>query len=266
MSDIIRFQFRQLFTKRIVYLANLLVLLVCFIMLFLNGESTPDIRETLTAYLPQTASFAASIALMAPMIMIGMVCGDDFEDKTINHELTAGRSRAASFFGRAIPVMIAAPLTALVLLSIPYAVYGALYGIGDAVPLSNILLRALLMLFPLLRLSAFFVFLLFVTKKQLAAVVGALGATLLSLGMIEGSAVPFLSAAKRVHGMLSIPDLLNLCTFDNWRTYDLTLTNYYTYYPELHAAQIVPVIICSLVMCAVWLLLGYHFFHVDDMN
>lgn len=266
MSDIIRFQFRQLFTKRIVYLANLLVLLVCFIMLFLNGESTPDIRETLTAYLPQTVSVAVSIALMAPMIMIGMVCGDDFEDKTINHELTAGRSRAASFFGRAIPVMIAAPLTDLVLLGIPYAVYGALYGIGDAVPLSNILLRALLMLFPLLRLSAFFVFLLFITKKQLAAVVGALGATLLSLGMIEGSAFPFLSAAKRVHGMLSIPDILNLCTFDNWHTYDLTLTNYYTYYPELHAAQIAPVIICSLVMCAVWLLLGYHFFHVDDMN
>ena len=101
MTDIIRFQFRQLFRTRIVHLANIMMLCIIFILLFLSSDSSDEIRETMTAYLPQTISFAAAIALMAPLIMIGIVCGDDFQDKTINHELTAGRSRAASFFGRA---------------------------------------------------------------------------------------------------------------------------------------------------------------------
>ena len=187
MTDIIRFQFRQLFRTRIVHLANIMMLGIIFILLFVSSDTSDEIRETMTAYLPQTISFAAAIALMAPLIMIGIVCGDDFQDKTINHELTAGRSRAASFFGRAIPVMIAAPLTAAALISIPYVIYGALFGVGDTIPLSNIILRILLMLFPLLRLSAFFVFLIFVTKKQLAAVIGALGTTLLTIGLISGS-------------------------------------------------------------------------------
>ena len=267
MTDIIRFQFRQLFRTRIVHLANIMMLCIIFILLFLSSDTSDEIRETMTAYLPQTISFAAAIALMAPLIMIGIVCGDDFQDKTINHELTAGRSRAASFFGRAIPVMIAAPLTAVSLTSIPYVIYGALFGVGDTIPLSNIILRILLMLFPLLRLSAFFVFLIFVMKKQLAAVIGALGTTLLTIGLISGEAsLPFVTAARHFHGMLSLTDLLNLCKFENWRAYDLTLKSFYTYYPELPASQIALVIISSLIMTAVWLLLGYHFFHVDDMN
>ncbi|MBR4199786.1 MAG: hypothetical protein IKQ91_00735 [Oscillospiraceae bacterium] len=267
MLDIMRFQFRQLFRARMVHLTNILMLTVFLVMLFLDSGNHGDVREMMTSYLPQTLPFITGISVFAPAIMIAMVCGADFEDKTINHELTGGRSRTASFFGRAVPVMIAAPLTTVFITALPYVIYAAAAGTGDAIPVSAIAERYLLMLFPLLRLSAFFVFLIFVTKKQLAVIVSSLLVTSVTLGIIDGSGrAVLIQVINRHAGMLSISDLTRLTRFDNWRAYDLTMHSFYTYYPQLPVSQIVLTVICSLGMAAVWLLLGWHFFHVDDMN
>ena len=82
----------------------------------------------------------------------------------------------------------------------------------------------------------------------------------------DGSTAAIIAVLARVPGMVSISDLIRLSQFDCWRTYDLTLQSFYTYYPALPLSQIVQTVGISLAMSAVYLLLGYHFFHVDDMN
>lgn len=266
MFDIMRFQFRQLLRTRVVHLANLLMLTVFFLMLFLDSGNSGNERQTLTDYLPLTMNLLTGISVTAAAIMIGMVCGDDFADKTINHELAAGRSRASSFFGRAVPVLIAAPLTVVFICAVPYVLYGALFGVGNAIPVSAIVQRFLLMLLPLLRFSAFCILTVFVTKHQLAAIGASFLTMMISLSAAMGSP-QFITHILRLHPcMLSLSNITELSAFSSWRTYDLTLQNFYTYYPELSVSFIVTTVIVSLTMTAVYLLLGYHFFHTDDMN
>ncbi|MBR5723320.1 MAG: hypothetical protein IKX57_06785, partial [Oscillospiraceae bacterium] len=58
-----------------------------------------------------------------------------------------------------------------------------------------------------------------------------------------------------------------LCTFDSWYVYGCAdLKMHYIYYPELSGSLIAGVVIVSLIMTAVYLLLGYHFFHTDDLK
>lgn len=267
MLDIMRYQFRQLLRSRTALLLSFLVFAVFFVLLFLTTANYGEPRDFMTSVLPETLPLIAVFSSALPGIYIGIACGDDLADKTINHELTAGRSRAASLLGRAVPALIFVPLMTAALCGLPFVLYGILYGAGDTIPLSAIALRFLLMLFPLMRLSAFFILLIFIVKKQIVSIVSVMVITPIAFSATSGSSTSvLLETCRRVHGMLSISDFINLSAFESWRTYDLKLNVYFTYYPELSASQIALTVICSLVMTAVYLLLSYHYFHVDDMN
>ena len=163
-------------------------------------------------------------------------------------------------------MLIAAPLTAVCISAVPYVLYAKLYGVGDAIPVSAIVQRFLLMLLPLLRISAFCVLTVFFMKKQLAAIGVSFLAQMVSLSASMGSP-GFVAKVLRLHPcLLSISNISELSNFRFWRTYDLKMNEFYTYYPELPVSFIVRTVIVSLAMTAVYLLLGYHFFHTDDMN
>ena len=56
-----------------------------------------------------------------------------------------------------------------------------------------------------------------------------------------------------------------LAKFESWYTYDLNLNQFFTYDPALSASAAVTILVCAAVMTAVYLVIGYHYFHVDDM-
>ena len=153
MLDIIRAQIQIFLRARTLHLINLSLAAVFFVMMFLDSGGTGDLRKPVTDYIASTLPVFAGFASISAGLTVAMVSGSDFTDRTINYELTSGRSRAASFFGRAIPVLIAAPLIAEAVAAVPFLLYGLLFGAGDVVPVSEIVRRFLLMLLPYIRLD-----------------------------------------------------------------------------------------------------------------
>ena len=269
MLDIMRFQFRTMLRKSAVHILNICLLGTGTLMMFFDslGNSVKILKAT--EYMPKTLPILMALGMFGATCLTIMVAGDDFTDKTINHELSAGRRRYISYFGRAIPSLIAAPLCATALYVLPYVIYGIAFGWGDTLPTGDLVLRAVLGLFPLIRVTAFCVMILFLFKNPIAAYMTTMGAPMLGMAVLQmgATSLPFLKiAAESKHWLLSPIDFTHLGEFSSWDTYNLNMEQFYTYDTSLDPTGAALTVIVSVMMTAVYLLIGYHFFHVDDMN
>ena len=141
------------------------------------------------------------------------------------------------------------------------------YGWGNTIPLSNALLRLLLTLLPLLRMSALAVMVTFISKHRTPVVMLAMLICSFTIMPLDSVNLPLISDLVKNPFILSAVNYSNLMTVDSWYVYGCAeFKMHYIYYPELSGTLIAGTVIVSLVMTAVYLLLGYHFFHVDDMN
>lgn len=265
MLDIIRGQIRIFLHARTLHLCNLSLAAVFFLMMFLDSGGTGAVRKPVTDYIAGTLPVFAGFASISAALAVAMISGSDFNDKTINYELTSGRSRAASFFGRAIPVLITAPLIAEAVAAVPFLLYGLLFGTGDVVPVSEIVRRFLLMLLPYIRMTAFCLMIVFITKTPFSAIIVSMLAPAFGLGQVSDGALPMLDKLKTHPFLLAPAGIGRLGEFDSWYTYDLSLKQYFTYDPALPASTVWPIIVSAVIMTAVYLVIGYHYFHADDM-
>ena len=252
-----------------VHILGVLLLAASTIMLFMNNAVSDDTGSvpTATEIIPETVPLIMSLAMFGTTFVASIIAGDDFLDKTINNELIAGRRRYTSYFGRAIPVMIAGPLISIALCTLPYVIYGAVNGFGDTLPVGNLILRVAVGIFPLIRLSAFCVMVLFLFRNPIGAVMTNMAMPMMGMmTVVGGSSFPFLKASSEKLWLVSPINFVSLGKIESWYTYDLELETYYTYSTAIPASDIVLTIISSVVMTAVYLIIGYHYFHVDDLE
>lgn len=252
-----------------VHILGVLLLAASTIMLFMNNAVSDDTGSvpTATEIIPETAPLIMSLAMFGTTFVASIIAGDDFLDKTINNELIAGRRRYTSYFGRAIPVMIAGPLISIALCTLPYVIYGAVNGFGDTLPVGNLILRVAVGIFPLIRLSAFCVMVLFLFRNPIGAVMTNMALPMMGIAsMIGESSFPFLKVAGEKLWLVSPINFVSLGKIESWYTYNLELETYYTYSTALPVSDIVLTIVSSVVMTAVYLIIGYHYFHVDDLE
>ena len=186
-------------------------------------------------------------------------CGADFTDKTCNYEIMAGHTRAQVFFGRAIPCVIIGTLCTMILMAAPLVAEVALLGWGDKVKFSDILLRFLLLAFPIARISCEYIFLTYLIKNPYIV----MGISYL-LCILLGYNIPEGQANSPILGMSNINMLGNI---DFWTSYGLNEENMYMVYDTaLSTGDIVSTIVTSLIFMAGSLFLGYSFFKNDDMH
>ena len=267
MKDILRIQFRQALKQKGVPVAGFLVNLTGFAFLMMDSGDIGETPKTATESLPEMLYIFAAIALFVGAMIIGQCCGSDFTDHTINHEALAGRSRAAIYFGRAIPALILAPLSVLLISILPFILYGFVHGWGNTVPVSVLMQRTVLAVFPLLRISSFWIFILFIFRHPVAPVIAAFPAFVLSLGFSTGlEKIAFFELIRKIPCLLSCGNLIDLLRIKRWEVYNLSLEQFFTYDFAMAGTYIVQTVGISLAMSAVYLLLGYHFFHLDDMH
>ena len=268
MKDLMRFQFRQVLRERIFYFTFFTVTLTFFLIMLLDSGDVGEVPTTATEYLTQMLNLFSSFALMVGAVVIGIICCSDFTDKTINHELSAGRSRAAVFFSRAIPAIMATLIMVLATCILPFLAYGAINGWGDTVPVSVLVQRFVLAAFPLLRLSCLLVLIAFVVKHIGGPLMAGFAMIFLTFGLDAGLfSLPIFDLMDDYPCLFGFSNLNDLFSFDNWYVNTLVHLNiYYIYDFPLSGSYIAATVIISLVMSAVYLLLGYHFFHLDDMN
>ena len=103
MLDIMRYQFRTMLRKSVVHILNICLLGTGTLMMFFDSLGNSEKILKATEYMPKTLPILMALAMFGATCLATMVAGDDFLDKTINHELSAGRRRYISYFGRAIP-------------------------------------------------------------------------------------------------------------------------------------------------------------------
>ena len=102
------------------------------------------------ACVPDTLNSLLSVSYI--FILTAQVCLSDFSDKTSYYELMGGHTRLEVFLGRAIPCIVLGTLGTLVLMIVPDITATVLLGWGVDIPVGQIILRRLLLIFPLMRI------------------------------------------------------------------------------------------------------------------
>ncbi|MGN1341430.1 MAG: hypothetical protein ACI4WS_14145 [Oscillospiraceae bacterium] len=184
------------------------------------------------------------------------ICLGDFGDKTSYYEIMGGHTRLQVFWGRAIPCLVLGTLGALVLCVLPDITATIMLGWGNDIPAGEIILRRLMLIFPLFRISCEFVLIAFMLKNMVAVIVVGCVINMVGINLAMYFSGPWL-------GITTIPMLFNT---DVWTTYGLDSEIHFSFGTAIEADVIVPVVVISLAAAALSLAMGYYYFKKDDMN
>ncbi len=216
-------------------------------------ETTTDI------YVVSNGIFIAFNAVLFVLILTAQLCNADFMDKTTNYELMSGHQRKEVYLGRVIPCIIICIIGGVFMMVSPVIISLILNGWGTKLDAGEIILRGVLLIFPMLRLICEFIFLSFLIKNSYIVMI--LGYFVFMFG---SSAILFLPDSQSL--ILGVSNINELCFVDIWVTYGLEEDMNYIYEASLDISQIVGTIIISIIMSVISLYLGYVFFKNDDLN
>ncbi len=257
MKGIIKAQFFQIVRDKVIrgmlFVVLIMQVLVVMLPIWLDTEEATTAGEFFA-----TQDGVTSFPMFFLVVVTGQICGADFLDKTNNYELMIGHRRYEVYLGRVIPALLIGGIGALLLTMLPIVIYASLYGWGTKVVFGQVLLRWILMLFPLLRMVCEFAFLTFLIKNPY--VVMGLGYVVFMVsvalsGMIEAFSV-----------FLGMTNLSLLLVVSKWVTYGLGDDLNYIFDASLSGEIVWGTIAASVVIGVAALYLGYVFFRNDDMN
>ena len=260
MNNIIKAQFYQL--RRSGFIIRVFLLFILALALVSCLEIMND-DGTASSLIVGSYSMAFIFPIMMMGLFVSVFVGEDFSDQTANYELLIGHSRFESFFARAVSAVIVTSVACGILSFIPLIVGKLIFPWGDAISLSNAIIRNMLYFFPFLRLAAFLTMLSFVVRNQYFPII---------MGFVFDI----------MHGILSdsVSDNKNFLTsFYNFnligdcetiRTYNLDpvkgIVNYYAYDTAIDWKMIVGTIVVSLLVAAIYLIIGYAFYRREEIK
>lgn len=255
MKNIIRSQLYQMVRQR-----NLRAVFIGFtalsVMYALTGfaNNSPSGSHTVA----QTLSMVAITALMLISIFTAYICADDFTDKTANYDVMSGTLRRDVYFGRAILAVAVSVIVGLAHLLTLVISAALMQDWGYQLSIGAVMFRIFLMMFVFIRMSCFFVLLSYIFKKPMTVIA-------LNFAMMSGFSV--LSGFSEGSLMATgIGSLTYVCSFDTWVAFGLNSGNYYVFEPAIPAGTIISLIVTSLIFAAIYLFVGYKFFHLDDLE
>lgn len=260
MNNIIKSQIYQLVRNRSL---RALVLAMIGLSIFTGAIGIIDGGKDINAsdYIVGTLSIVVAMAQFITAIITGIICADDFNDKTSNYELMSGRLRSQSYAARAVISVILSCIVSILMIVLMIVTSLMLYPHGSSLTDSALVQRVLLMIPLFIRLSCFFVFVSYIVKKPIA-VFGVCYAIMMLLGGISVSEGDSIKSAM----LTGFSSFKNVCHFDEWYTYGLNTPAYHVYEPYVDSKTAALMVIVSLAAGALYLFLGYSFFHRDDIE
>ncbi len=260
MKNIIKAQLIQLRKDKISRFIFIGILVVTFLIVVMMSDMVSgDIKITGGEQALALFTMTQLLAQFFMYLFTAQACGGDFTDKTLNYEIMSGHTRRDVFFGRVIPTLVIGTIGTLFLIAAPVVVEVIILGgWGDKVSLTDMLLRFLLMAFPIARTMCEFIFLTFIIKNPYIV----MGVSYV-MCMVLGMNVP----VTRDHCfVLGMSNMNAITVIDRWDSFGLNGDYYYLYETALSADFVLPTIIVSVVVGAAALILGYTFFRNDDMH
>lgn len=261
MKNIMKAQMLQLRKDKICRFIFIGILAVMFMLTYMLADMAST-NKTLITGGEQAIMMMSMTTVLSQFFMYlftAQVCGVDFTDKTMNYEIMAGHTRCEVYFGRVIPAVIIGTVGTMLLMALPIVADVVIMGgWGDKVNFTDMLLRYLLMVFPIVRVICEFIFLTFIIKNPYI-VMGISYVACILLGMN----VPTTTKHCFVLGMTNINAIT---VIEEWQSFGLGGDLHYIYETGLSADFVIPTIIVSVIIGGIALLLGYTFFKNDDMH
>lgn len=197
------------------------------------------------------------------VILVPRICGWDATDKTLNYEIMAGHSRKEVYFGRVIVSSVWSMLSGIVIMVLPVLVLTMMNGWGENVNVLDVVIRYLLVLFPMFRLICELVLLTFLLRNCYAAML--IGWMFFGVSMI-GSMVYVELTEKKLTVQLAVSNLTTLFGFDNYKLEYIGGEDIPVFSAGLSSSVIGSTILVSLLVGAACLAIGYVVFRKRDMS
>ena len=211
----------------------------------------------------QMGAMFATELVMVLIIMVTRICGWDMNDKTINYEIMAGHSRGKIYFARVTVSMMWSLVCAVCTLLIPLGVFTLINGWGQNMNVSDLVIRAVLMLFVLFRLMGEVVLLTFLAGKGNTAVVA--GFALFGASAF-GQMLYQEFTGKTITLLTAYANLNYLFDFSNYKLEYIGGEDIPVFLTEISTSTVVSTILVSLLVGIECLEIGYRVFRKKDMN
>lgn len=258
MWNIIKAQNYQTRNDIVVIVALICVGAISVVSPMLNGISLDNITGSVYA-VNSDKTFLVFVAL----IFTSRICGWDQSDKTINYELLAGHDRSAVYFGRIIATLIWVTISSAVLMIAPLGIFTAINGWGYSAELSWVLIRYLLALLTIIRVTFEFALLTFILRSSgLSLVLGYL----LIVGALFLDIIFSMDTDKNKSWLLGVTNLMHVTGFPDYSFGYVNGEDVIVYESTLDATLIVGTTAASVLVGAVCLIIGNVLFRKRDMK
>lgn len=257
MWNVMRAQLFQLKREKLVLIVFLIILFMQFTALMGEVDSGSIAGGD---YVAVAGTYISLLPMVFVTVLVGTICGMDFMDKTTNYELMAGHTRRDVYAGRAVLSIVGGLIGGAILTAFPVVIATSLWGWGTKISMGGFLLRSLLLLLPIFRIICEFIFFTYLVKNAYITMACGLFVFLI------GQALPmYLSDPDSV--LLGITNLNLLYSFDAWSTYSVVdVSTYVVYDSALSVSAVISTVTASVIIGAVFLVLGYTYFKHDDLN
>lgn len=235
---------------------------VVFITILVNaiGDDTPlTMFDTFSN--PDFGSLMRLVFMIAPLTSILCICRD-FDDKTVNYEITGGAKRLEVFLTRYLTAMIIGGITVSLSVFVPMLLGTILCGFGNTSQAGSLIFRYILFVIASLREISFVCFICFIVRKSKLSVVvpGVLYTITLVVSIYlptkDKTMTAFTNAMEAVNPKIDYIYNISQTGIAENMIFDVNVA------PEF----VVKTIIMSITLAAVYGLLAWVFFKSDDME
>lgn len=258
MKNVIKAQVYQIKKDKLIWGVFLLLLFIQYTNMI--GEMDFGDLGSACLYAAGNASQMVLYCMMFAGVAVGQICGVDFTDKTTNYELMSGHTRKQVYFGRAVLSILVGVTAVLILSAFPVLIASIQYGWGTAMRLEGVVLRWLLLVFPVFRIVCEMIFMSFLVKNPYVTMffgfITAMGGVMLTEMFAGNDTV-----------LLGVFNIKMLCSFTSWSSYSIVDGHSLVVYDSAFAAgDVIRTIFGSSVIGMAFLIIGYIYFQKDDLN
>lgn len=203
------------------------------------------------------------ILVVITLLLSTRISGWDMEDKTINYEVLSGHNRGEVYFGRVIASMFWCITCGMLVTLLPILTMSMINGWGVNMKLGDILIRYVLLIFPLFRLVSEFVLLTFILRSCYKAML--IGWVLFASTLI-GCMVYEELTDRIITTQFAYSNLIWIMGFNNAKLEYINGEDVPVYITTVSSSMALGTILVCLLAGIACLGLGYVIFRKQDMN
>ncbi len=241
-----------------------LVVLFIFIASFISYLDSYDFGETtgslFTILNAETYLIGAGLTIA---LLAARAFGWDYNDKTINYEVLSGHSRKEIYISRVLVSMCWSLISCFLLLYVPLLFYTACNGWGNWADIRGVMLRYVLLLFPLFRFVCECILLTVVMKNCYMAMI--IGFVLYEFSWALTTMQELLTEYAFTIEFAST-NIYRLLVYNKYSFGYMDGEDFITYDTILEPSLLVGTILVSTIVGVVCLIVGYFYFLKKDMD